>query len=48
MKDTICLISTLILSSFCGQQKEQIEKFVEDGVEVVINHIEPYKVGGEF
>jgi len=31
----------------CGPKKENIEKFMEDGVEVIVNHVEPYQVIGE-
>ncbi len=36
----LCLI-------LCCQQQEQVERIIEEGVEVVINHQEPYKVKGE-
>lgn len=31
----------------CGPQQAKIEKIAEDGVEVVINHLEPYRLEGE-
>jgi len=31
----------------CGPKQERVEKITEDGVEVVINHLEPYKLKGE-
>lgn len=31
----------------CGPKQDQVEKTVEDGVEVIINHLEPYEVKGE-
>ena len=39
----------LILSLFfyCGPKQEKVEKYMEDSVEVVVNHIEPYKIKGE-
>ena len=47
MKKLIYL--TLILSIFfyCGPKQEKVEKHMEDSVEVVVNHIEPYKIKGE-
>jgi hypothetical protein len=50
MKKSIYLI--LIISQFfyCGQKQDKqdkVERHKEDGVEVVINHIEPYKISGE-
>lgn len=47
MRNSICLISILIFLSFCGPNQEDIEKIIENGVEVVVNHIEPYKIEGE-
>ena len=31
----------------CGQKQDKVEKIMEDGVEVVINHLEPYRLKGE-
>ena len=31
----------------CGQKQDKVERIIEDGVEVVINHLEPYKIKGE-
>lgn len=52
MKSKTKIVSiTLFLSVFmmfvsCGKQ-EKIEKYMEDGAEVVLNHIKPYKIRGE-
>lgn len=48
MKKLIYLILILFLSFSCGPRQEKAEKIMEDGVEVVINHIEPYKIKGEY
>jgi hypothetical protein len=40
------LMLTALLVS-CGSQQAQVNKIVENGVEVVLNHIEPYKIKGE-
>lgn len=47
MKKLIYL--ALILSIFlcCAPKQEKVEKIIEDGVEIVLNHIEPYKIKGE-
>ena len=39
----------LIFSLFlcCGPKQDRVEKIIEDGVEVVLNHVEPYKIPGE-
>jgi len=38
MKKLIALAVVLLSSSFCAQKGEKVEKIMEDGVEVVINH----------
>ena len=46
MKKIILLISALSLLICCGPKQEEVERIMEDGVEAVINHLEPYKIGG--
>lgn len=49
MKKLLMVISLVVLFCFtfgCKKQ-EQVERFMEEGVEVVINHLEPYKIKGE-
>jgi len=36
---------TLIIS--CGPKQEKIERYMKDGVEVIVNHLEPYRIEGE-
>ena len=31
----------------CGPKQDKVERIVEDGVEVIINHLEPYEIKGE-
>ncbi len=46
--EVLFLILILLLILFCcGRKQDNIEKIMEDGVEVVINHLEPYKIRGE-
>jgi hypothetical protein len=49
MTKSIVLISFIVLFCFTFgcQKQEQVERFMEDGVEVVVNHLEPYKLRGE-
>lgn len=47
MKKSLALFFTLFVFCFCAKEQEKIEKFMEDGVEVIVNHLEPYKVKGE-
>ncbi len=36
----------MILLAACGQNRSQIEKVYENGVEVILNHVEPYVLPG--
>ena len=46
MIKNITLLALLVLLAFgCGRQ--QVEKHLEDGVEVLVNHLEPYQIGGQ-
>jgi hypothetical protein len=47
MRKIILFISMLSLLVQCGPKQEEVEKIMEDGVEVIINHLEPYKIKGE-
>jgi len=47
MKKLIYLVLILSLFLFCGPKQEKVERIMEDGVEVVVNHIEPYRIKGE-
>jgi len=37
----------LLCFTFGCQKQEKVERYMEDGVEVVVNHLEPYKLRGE-
>jgi len=47
MKKLIYLVLILSLFIFCAPQQEKVERIIEDGVEIIVNHIEPYKIKGE-
>jgi len=47
MKKSIDLILILLVFSYCAPRQQKIEKIMEDGVEVIVNHLEPYKIKGE-
>ena len=47
MKEFIFLIIVLFLFSFCTSKYDKVEKHMEDGVEVVVNHRESYRLKGE-
>jgi hypothetical protein len=43
----VMFLAFVISSLFCcGPGQEKVEKLTEDGVQVVVNHLEPYKVKG--
>ena len=39
--------SMIILTISCGPKQEKIERYMKDGVEVIVNHLEPYQIKGE-
>ena len=47
MRKPICLIAILTVFIYCGPKQEQAQKTMENGVEVVLNHLDPYKNAGE-
>jgi hypothetical protein len=42
-----CAILLLCFLSYCGPSQAEVERTIENGVEVVLNHIEPYKIREE-
>ena len=46
MKKLTSLLLVLTFCSFCGPEKGEIESFLEDGVEVVVNKLEPIEIRG--
>jgi hypothetical protein len=47
MKKLVYLITILFVFSCCGPKQQKVEKVMEGGVEVIVNHLEPYKIKGE-
>ena len=47
MKKLSYLLLIVFLLISCGPKKEKVQKTMEDGVEVILNHLEPYKIKGE-
>lgn len=46
---SVFLISILFIDALftsCDLKQDEVERIIEDGVEVVLNHIEPYKISG--
>lgn len=47
MKRTFsCLIGLFLLLS-CGSKQSRVDRIYENGVEVVLNHVEPYRIKGQ-
>jgi hypothetical protein len=47
MKKILILLYLLAFCLYCGPKQDVVERIVEDGVEVVINHLELYRLKGE-
>lgn len=47
MKKTFCCLTGLLLLLCCGSKQTQIDRIYEDGVEIVLNHLEPYRIPNE-
>ncbi len=47
MKKSIYVVLILSLFLCCAPKQEKVEKIMENGVEVILNRIEPYKIPGE-
>lgn len=47
MKKLLPLVLILSLFISCGRKQDRVERILEDGVEVVLNRLEPYKIKSE-
>jgi hypothetical protein len=47
MKKIIYLTLSLTILLCCVHKGEKVERIIEDGVEVIVNHLKPYKIKGE-
>jgi hypothetical protein len=47
MKKLLGLFLGFLFIYSCGTKQDEVERYMENGVEVVINHVEPYKIKGE-
>lgn len=47
MKKIMLFMPILFLLFCCNPRKDEVVKVVEDGVEVIVNHLDPYKIEGE-
>jgi hypothetical protein len=47
MNKSAWLVCLLCIFIGCGPKEAEVERYFEDGIEVVVNHLEPYKIKGE-
>lgn len=47
MRRVICLGFILFLISSCGPKQNEVERIIENGVEIILNRFEPYRISGE-
>jgi hypothetical protein len=47
MKKLLCFLVGVSFLVSCGGKQPKVDKAIEDGVEVVLNHNEPYRIKGE-
>jgi 6-bladed beta-propeller len=47
MKKPVCLLIGIGFLAWCGGREPRVDKIIEDGTEVVLNHLEPYEIKGE-
>jgi hypothetical protein len=47
MKKFGILLYIVLFLLLCGPKQDKVERIIEDGVEVVVNHLEPYKIGSQ-
>ncbi|UCE41737.1 MAG: hypothetical protein JSV17_01715 [Candidatus Aminicenantes bacterium] len=46
MKKGVLIILFLSVYFYCGPKQRLVERYQQDGVEVVVNHMEPYAIKG--
>ena len=47
MRKALCLLLSLTFFQACGPKQKNVERFIEDGVEVVLNNINPSTIKGK-
>lgn len=45
MNKFIIPLLIVLIAVYCGPKHEKVDRIIEDGVEVVLNHLEPYQIG---
>lgn len=46
MRNKLSCVFCLLLMAYCSPKQDKVERRIENGVDIVINHLEPYRVGG--
>jgi len=46
MRNKLSSVFCLLLMVCCSPKQDKVERRIENGVDIVINHLEPYRVGG--
>lgn len=46
MRNKLSSVFCLLLMACCSPKQDKVERRIENGVDIVINHLEPYHVGG--
>lgn len=44
MRNWLSMLFFFLLLICCGEKRSQVKRTFENGVEIVINHLEPYKI----
>ena len=47
MSKSLCILLGIGLLVSCGGKEPQVDRVIEEGVEVVLNHLEPYRIKGQ-
>ena len=47
MRKSTCVLLGICFLSSCGGREPHVDKITEEGVEVVVNHLQPYELKGE-
>lgn len=47
MRKFVFIIAIILLFCFCTSKYDKVKKHKEDGIEVIVNHLEPYRLKGE-
>ena len=47
MQKFVFILTVCLVFSFCGTNQPKVDRFIEDGVEVVQNRLVPYVIKGE-